>query len=151
MVAFGAVIAGKKEIINYFKYNLRSQIFSKSMPMPIVYGLNERLKIVKNADENRQKLFEITDFLHEGLIERNLLNENINSCITPIYFDIETNEVFNLQQELVQNYGIFCSVIIYPVVPKGKVIFRITPTSLHTKDDVLQTLESFDTVFTKYI
>lgn len=151
MVSFGAIIAGKKEIINYFKYNLRSQIFSKSLPMPIVYGLNERLKIVKNADENRKKLFETTHYLHDGLKERNLLNPKINSVITPIYFDIKLDNVFTIQQELIQNHGVFCSVIIYPVVPKDKVIFRITPTSLHTKDDVTKTLNAFDIVFKKYI
>jgi len=151
MASFGAIIAGNKEIINYFKYNLRSQIFSKSLPMPVVYGLSERLKLVKKADENRKKLFEITDLLQNGLKSRNLLTEDVTSYITPVYFTAKTEEVFNLQKELVFDHGVFCSVVIYPVVPKGQVIFRLTPTSLHTREDVFHTLKSFDTVFKKQI
>jgi len=150
MASFGAVIAGKKEIINYFKYNLRSQIFSKSLPMPVVYGLNERLKILIKADENRKSLFEITNLLQEGLKQRNLLSDEVNSCITPVYFNIKLEDVFKFQKELVYRHGVFCSIVVYPVVPKGKVIFRITPTSLHTKEDVFHTLQSFDIVFEKH-
>lgn len=149
MASFGAVIAGKKEIINYFKYNLRSQIFSKSLPMPIVYGLNERLKIVQSVNDRRQKLFVITQSLQQGLKKRNLLSDHVNSHITPIYFNVKMNDVFHLQQELVDHFGIFCSVVIYPVVPKDTVIFRLTPTCLHTEDDVKRTLQSFDAVFQK--
>lgn len=147
MASLGAIIAGKKEIMDYFKYNLRSQIFSKSLPMLVVYGLNERLKLLIKADENRKGLFEITNLLQEGLRERNLLSDDVNSCITPVYFKIKLEEVFKLQKELVHNYGIFCSIVIYPVVPKGVVIFRLIPTTLHTKEDVSYTLKSFDTVF----
>ena len=151
MSSFGAIIAGKKEIINYFKYNLRSQMFSKSLPMPVVFGLNERLKIVKKAHNNRKKLFEITDLLQEGLKQRNLLSSNVTSHITPVYFNTELENVLSFQKELVHRHGVYCSVIIYPVVPKGVVIFRLTPTSLHTKEDVEHTLKSYDTVFKKYI
>lgn len=151
MASFGAIIAGKKEVINYFKYNLRSQIFSKSLPMPIVYGLNERLKIIEKATDRREKLFEITNSLQKGLQNRNLLSRNVTSHITPIYFKIKLDDVFHLQKELVHNFGVYCSVIIYPVVPKGVVIFRITPTSLHTKEDVDHTLQSYDMVFEKHI
>lgn len=151
MASFGAMIAGKKEIINYFKYNVRSQIFSKSLPMPVVYGLNERLKIVKNADKDRKKLFEITNLLQDGLRQRNLLSDKVNSYITPVYFNLELDEVLKLQKELVYEHGVFCSVVIYPVVPKGTVIFRMTPTSLHTKEDVKHTLQSFDIVFARHL
>ncbi|MBC8753356.1 aminotransferase class I/II-fold pyridoxal phosphate-dependent enzyme [Kordia sp. YSTF-M3] len=151
MASFGAIIAGKKEVINYFKYNLRSQLFSKSLPMPIVYGLNERLKIVIKAHDNRKKLFEITALLQDGLKKRKLLSSSVNSYITPVYFNIKLDDVFSLQKELVHNHGVYCSVIIHPVVPKGVVIFRLTPTSLHTKEDVDRTLKSFDTVFKKYM
>jgi glycine C-acetyltransferase len=151
MASFGAIIAGKKEIVNYFKYNLRSQMFSKSLPMPIVYGLNERLKIIGKAHDNRKKLFEITDLIQGGLRKRNLLSDEVNSYITPIYFNIKLEDVCNIQNELVYSHGVFCSIIIYPVVPKGCVIFRITPTSLHTREDVNDTLQSFDAVFKKYI
>ncbi|WP_299441545.1 aminotransferase class I/II-fold pyridoxal phosphate-dependent enzyme [uncultured Aquimarina sp.] len=147
MASFGAVIAGKKEIVNYFKYNLRSQMFSKSLPMPIVYGLNKRLEIIKRAHDKRKKLFEITDLMQEGLKNRNLLSNEVDSYITPIYFNIKLEDVLNLQKELVYDHGVFCSVIIYPVVPKGDVIFRLTPTSLHTREDVDHTLKSYDAVF----
>lgn len=151
MASFGAIIAGNKEIINYFKYNLRSQMFSKSLPMPVVYGLIERLEIIKNADNNRKQIFEITALLQEGLRERNLLSNKVNSYITPVYFNIKLEDVLTIQTELVYEYGVFCSIIIYPVVPKDVVIFRLTPTSLHTIEDVNHTLESFDAVFKKYI
>lgn len=151
MASFGAVICGKKEIMDYFKYNLRSQVFSKSLPMPVVYGLNERLKIVSKADDSREKLFEITDLLQQGLRNRNLLSDDVDSYITPVHFNIELDEVFKLQQELVYGHGVYCSIVIYPVIPKGEVIFRITPTSLHTREDVFHTLDSFDQVFKKYI
>ncbi|WP_339885237.1 pyridoxal phosphate-dependent aminotransferase family protein [Polaribacter vadi] len=151
MASFGAIIAGEKEIINYFKYNLRSQIFSKSLPMPVVYGLIKRLEIVKNATENRTKLFEITTLLQNGLRERKLLSDKVNSYITPVYFNIKLEDVLIVQTELVYNHGIYCSIVIYPVVPKGVVIFRLTATSLHTQEDVNHTLASFDDVFKKYI
>ena len=151
MASFGAIIAGNNDIINYFKYNLRSQIFSKSLPMPVVYGLNERLKIVKNATESRAKLFEITAMLQNGLRSRDLLSDKVNSYITPVYFNIKLEDVLKIQTELVYNHGVYCSIIIYPVVPKDVVIFRLTPTSLHTKEDVGHTLESFDVVIKKYI
>ncbi len=151
MASFGAIIAGKKEIINYFKYNLRSQIFSKSLPMPVVYGLNERLKMIKNATDSRQKIFEITALLQDGLRERKLLSHKVNSYITPVYFHIDLEDVLAIQTELVYVHGVYCSIVIYPVVPEGDVIFRLTPTSLHTKEDVHHTLDSFDKAFTKYI
>lgn len=151
MASFGAIIAGKKEVINYFKYNLRSQLFSKSLPMPIVYGLNERLKIIAKATNRRKRLFAITNNLQQGLQERNLLSTHVDSHITPVYFRIQMEDVFHLQKELVHNFGVYCSVIIYPVVPKGTVIFRLTPTCLHTEADVRHTLESFDMVFQKHM
>ncbi|WP_298512093.1 aminotransferase class I/II-fold pyridoxal phosphate-dependent enzyme [uncultured Kordia sp.] len=151
MASFGAIIAGKKEVINYFKYNLRSQMFSKSLPMPIVYGLNERLKIIAKATHQREKLFSITKLLQQGLQERNLLSDHVDSHITPIYFKIQMEDVFHLQRELVHNFGVYCSVIIYPVVPKGTVIFRLTPTCLHTEADVRHTLASYDKVFQKHM
>lgn len=151
MASFGAVIAGKKEVINYFKYNLRSQIFSKSLPMPIVYGLTKRLEIIKNAHQNRKNIFEITALLQEGLRSRKLLSHKVNSYITPVYFNIKLEDVLIIQEELVYNRGVYCSIVIYPVIPKGMVIFRLTPTSLHTKEDVQYTLAAFDAVFKNYI
>lgn len=151
MASFGAIIAGKKEIINYFKYNLRSQMFSKSLPMPVVYGLHKRLEIIKKSENSRNKLFEITALLQDGLKKRNLIADTVDSYITPIHFNIKLDTVLKIQEELVYNCGVFCSVIFYPVVPKDCVIFRLTPTSLHTEEDVNHTLESFDTIFKKYI
>ncbi|MHA7059878.1 aminotransferase class I/II-fold pyridoxal phosphate-dependent enzyme [Aquimarina sp. M1] len=151
MASFGAVIAGKKEVVNYFKYNLRSQIFSKSLPMPVVYGLNKRLEIINNANSNRAKLFDISTRLREGLRKRKLLSNEVNTQITPVSFALKLDDVLNIQKELVYSQGVFCSVIIYPVVPKGVVIFRLTPTSLHTTEDVHRTLAAFDNVFEKYI
>jgi len=136
---------------NFFKYNLRSQVFSKSLPMPVVYGLHKRLEIIKNANSNRAILFEITSALQEGLRNRKLLSNEVNTYITPVCFTLKLEDVLSIQQELVYSQGIFCSVIVYPVVPKGVVIFRLTPTSLHTIEDINHTLEAFDTVFGKYM
>ena len=119
--------------------------------MPVVYGLIKRLEIVKNATKNRTKLFEITTLLQNGLRERKLLSDKVNSYITPVYFNIKLEDVLIVQTELVYNHGIYCSIVIYPVVPKGVVIFRLTATSLHTQEDVNHTLASFDAVFKKYI
>lgn len=151
MASFGAVIAGKSYLINYFKYNLRSQVFSKSLPMPIVYGLIERLKIIKQASKKREKLFKITEELQLGLRNRKLISNNIESPITPVILNMSTKKALRLQQELVTSFGVFCSIILYPVVPKNTVIFRITPTSLHTFKDVEKTLFSFDALFPKYL
>ena len=151
MASFGAIIAGKKEIINFFKYNLRSQIFSKSLPMPVVYGLFKRLEIVKNSNDKRAKLFEITAALQDGLRNRKLLSDKVNNYITPVYFTLKLEDVLRIQKELVYSQGVFCSVIIYPVVPKEVVIFRLTPTCVHTLQDVNHTLNAFDIVFEKYM
>lgn len=151
MASFGAVIAGKSYLIDYFKYNLRSQVFSKSLPMPIVYGLIERLKIIRKANEKRKKLFNITKEIQLGLKKRLLISNNIQSPITPVKLKMSTENALKLQQELTVSFGVYCSIILYPVIPKNTVIFRITPTSLHTLDDVEQTLFSFDVLFPKYL
>lgn len=151
MVSYGGVVAGKKDIIDYFKYNLRSQIFSKSLQMPVVNGLIERLKLVKEADKQREQLQYITGLLQDGLRERNLLSDKVSSVITPVHFSLKTEDVFLKQHELVSRHGIYCSVVIYPVIPKGQVIFRMTPTCLHTPEDVYQTLDAFDKVFASHL
>lgn len=151
MASFGAVIAGKSYLINYFKYNLRSQVFSKSLPMPIVYGLIERLKIIKNSTKKRKKLFKITQELQSGLRNRELISSSIQSPITPVILKMSTENALKLQQEMTVSFGIYCSIILYPVVPKHTVIFRITSTSLHTINDVEKTLFAFDALFPKYL
>lgn len=150
MASFGAVIAGKSYLINYFKYNLRSQIFSKSLPLPIVYGLIERLKIIKKADKNRKKLFKITQELQNQLQQRKLISNTIKSPITPVILNMNYKKAIQLQAELVNSCSVFCSVIIYPIVPKNTAIFRLTPTSLHTLNDIKHTLKAFDSLFPKY-
>lgn len=149
MVSYGAVVAGKKDIIDYFKYNLRSQIFSKSLQMPVVNGLIERLKLVKAANEERNQLHYITNLLQNGLKERNLLSDKVTSCITPVHLNLKMEEVFQKQNLLVSKHGIYCSIVVYPVIPKDQVIFRMTPTCLHTEEDVYKTLDAFDQVFLK--
>lgn len=150
MASFGAVICGDAYLIDYFKYNLRSQVFSKSLPAPVVYGLIERLKIIKKVNSNRKKLFKITTELQSKLIERRLISTETKSPITPVLLKMSSKKALKLQAELVRLFGIYCSVILYPVVPKNTVIFRLTPTSLHTSNDVKQTLLAFDSLFSKY-
>ncbi|TMM31986.1 pyridoxal phosphate-dependent aminotransferase family protein [Polaribacter aestuariivivens] len=151
MASFGAVIAGESYLINYFKYNLRSQIFSKSLPMPVVNGLIERLKIIRKANSNRLRLFKITAELQHELLKRKLISKNIKSPITPVVLKMSSKKAMELQAEMVRDYKIYCSIIIYPVVPKNTVIFRLTPTSLHTSNDIEKTLLAFDILFPKYV
>lgn len=150
MASFGAVIAGKSYLINYFKYNLRSQVFSKSLPMPVVYGLIERLKIVENASKNREDLLKIISKLQNQLKDRNLISTEVNSPITPVLLNMSTKNALKMQAEMVRKFNIYCSIILYPVVPKNTVIFRLTPTSLHTNEDIDKTIIAFDFLFNKY-
>jgi glycine C-acetyltransferase len=150
MASFGAVVAGKSYLINYFKYNLRSQVFSKSLPLSVVNGLIKRLKIIENANSNRKKLFEITQKLQYELLKRKLIPNSIKSPITPVFLNMSTKNALKLQAEMVRDFKVYCSIILYPVVPKNTVIFRLTPTSLHTLSDVKQTLLAFDFLFPKY-
>lgn len=143
MASIGAFVASTKEVIYYLMYNMRSQIFAKSLPMPLVVGALKRLDLVRKHPEYREKLWTITNALQNGLRERGFNLGNTESPVTPVFLSGQTSEGTNLAYDLRENYNIFCSVVGYPVVPKGVIIIRIIPTAVHTLEDVEYTLNAF--------
>ena len=146
MASIGAFVASTKEVIYYLMYNMRSQIFAKSLPMPLVVGALKRLELVRNHPEFREKLWTITRALQNGLRERGFNLGNTESPVTPVFLSGQASEGTNLAYDLRENYNIFCSVVGYPVVPKGVIIIRIIPTATHTLQDVEYTLNAFSKI-----
>lgn len=150
MASIGAVVAGDKEIINYLLYNTRSQIFSKSLPAAIVKGLIERLMIIYKADDRRKHLAYITTLLQNELKVRKLIDEKVNSCITPIVLNMTAENAFEMLKVMREDFKIFCSVVLYPVVPKDTILIRMIPTADHSVADIRRTLEVFDTLIPQF-
>lgn len=141
--AIGAFVSGKKEIIQYLKYNMRSQIYAKALPMPLVFGLHQRLSLIKGKPELRSQLWEITQQLQKGLKEAGLEIGNTQSPVTPVYLEGSIDQATVLVRDLRETHDIFCSLVVYPVVPKGMIILRLIPTANHTKEEVERTVEVF--------
>ena len=148
MASIGAFLAGDKEIMRYLKYNMRSQVFAKTLMMPLVKGAMKRLEMLKDTT-HKDKLWAIVDALQSGLKERGLDIGNTNSCVTPVYMHGSMDEAMELVRDMRENYGIFCSMVIYPVIPKGMVILRLIPTASHTLEDVELTLDAFEAIAKK--
>lgn len=146
MASIGAFLAGDKEIIKYLRFNMRSQIFAKSLPLPIVIGNIKRLELLRTKPELKEKLWENARLLQGGLKERGFNLGKSNSCVSPVMLNCSLEESVNLVLDLRENHKIFCSVVIYPVVPKGMMLLRLIPTTVHTKEDILTTLDAFDKV-----
>ncbi len=146
MASIGAFVASTKEVIYYLMYNMRSQIFAKSLPMPLVVGALKRLELVRNHPEFREKLWTITRALQNGLRERGFNLGNTESPVTPVFLSGQASEGINLAYDLRENFNIFCSVVGYPVVPKGIIIIRIIPTAVHSLEDVEYTLNAFSKI-----
>jgi glycine C-acetyltransferase len=142
----GGVIASNEQVIEYLRYNMRSQIYAKSMPMPLVIGGLKRLEIIRNHPELREKLWTITRALQEGLKKAGFDIGNTESCVTPVYMRGSVYEAANLVIELREKYNIFCSLVVYPVIPKGMMILRLIPTAAHTLEDVQYTVECFSKI-----
>ncbi|MEQ9404107.1 MAG: aminotransferase class I/II-fold pyridoxal phosphate-dependent enzyme [Cyclobacteriaceae bacterium] len=149
MASIGAFIAGPTEIINHLRYKVRSQIYAKSLPMPLVVGGLKRLDMLRTMPELREKLWTIVNAVQNGFRERGFNIGSTNSPVTPVVLNGEVMEACNMVRDLRDNFKIFCSMIVYPVVPKGMVILRIIPTAMHTLEDVEMTLNAFDTIKTK--
>lgn len=143
MAGIGAFIASTEEITNYLRYNMRSQTFAKSLPMPMVLGLKKRLELLRTQPELKAKLWEIANALQKGLKERGFNIGNTNTVVTPVFLKGELSEATAITMDLRENYGIFCSIVIYPVIPKGLIMLRIIPTAMHTLEDVERTLSAF--------
>ncbi len=142
----GGFISSNKEIITFLRYNMRSQIFAKSLPLPLVYGLLKRLELINKHPEYRAKLWEVAKTLQKGLVEAGFDIGVTNTMVTPVYMRGSIPEATNMVIDLRENYGIFCSMVVYPVIPKGMIILRLIPTALHTLDDVKYTVESYSKI-----
>ena len=144
MASIGAFIAGDKKIIDYIRYNIRSQIFAKSLPMPLVIGNLKRLELLKTRPELKDKLWENAQKLQKGLKEKGFDIGNTDSPVTPIYMKGGVEEATAMVMDLRENYHIFCSIVVYPVIPKGHIIYRLIPTAVHTDEDIELTLKAFE-------
>jgi len=146
MAGIGAFVSGPHWLITLLRYNMRSQLYAKSLPMPMVIGAMKRLELIRNHPEYQQKLWEITNALQSGLKENGFDIGVTNSPVTPVYMKGGVPEATNLIVDLRENHGLFCSIVIYPVIPKGEIILRVIPTAAHTLEDVKYTIEAFKSV-----
>ena len=149
LASTGAFIAGDKEIMDYLKYNLRSQMFAKSLQMTLTVGALKRLDMLRIMPELKQNLWKIVNALQSGLKERGFDIGSTTSCVTPVYLNGSIPEAMALVRDLRENYGIFCSIVVYPVIPKGLILLRMIPTATHTLQDVAETLDAFDAIRTR--
>ena len=149
MATIGAFVAGDEDVIDFLRYNMRSQTFAKSLPMPIVVGARKRLQMLRESEEHKNKLWEIATSLQNGLTEAGFDIGDTNSCVTPVFLKGGLGEATNLTVDLRENHGIFCSIVVYPVVPKDTIMLRLIPTAVHTKEDVEYTIKTFSSVQAK--
>ena len=146
MASTGAFIASEKEVIDYLKYNMRSQMFAKSLQTQLVIGALKRLSILKSRPELKNKLWENVLMLQNGLKKNGFNIGNTQSCVTPVYLEGSIPEAMGLVKDLRENFGIFCSIVVYPVIPKGLILLRLIPTASHTKEDINKTLDAFSKI-----
>ena len=149
MAGIGAFVAADKDIIDYLAYNMRSQIFAKSLPMPMTIGALKRLELLQNNPELKDKLWEIVNALQKGLWEKGFDLGKTASPVTPVMLSGSIAEATNIVHDLRVNYKIFCSMVVYPVIPKGMILLRLIPTSVHSLDDVKVTIDAFTKVAEK--
>lgn len=143
MASIGAFVAGDKTIIDYIRYNIRSQIFAKSLPMPLVVGNLKRLELLRNHPELKEKLWSNAMKLQKGLKDRGFDIGKTDSVVTPVYMKGDVPEATAMVMDLRENYGIFASIVLYPVIPKGHIIYRLIPSAVHTDEDIELTLNAF--------
>jgi glycine C-acetyltransferase len=143
MASIGAFVAGDRQIIDYIRYNIRSQIFAKSLPMPLTIGNLKRLELLRTQPELKDKLWENARKLQDGLKERGFDIGNTDTPVTPVYMKGGVEEATAMVMDLRENYGVFASVVVYPVIPKGHIIYRLIPTAAHTDADIQETLKAF--------
>ena len=146
LASTGAFIAADKEVIDFLKYNLRSQVFAKSLQMQLVVGALKRLELIRTKPEIKQKLWDNVNELQSGLKNKGFDLGSTQSCVTPVYLNGTVPEAFALVKDLRENYGVFCSTVIYPVIPKGLILLRLIPTASHNSKDIQETLEAFSSI-----
>lgn len=145
----GGFISSDENIVEYLRYNMRSQIFAKSLPLALVLGALKRLELINTQPQLKDKLWDITNALQSGLKKAGFDIGVTNSPVTPVYMNGSIPEATNLIMDLRENFDIFCSMVVYPVVPKGMIILRLIPTAVHTMEDVNYTIESFSKIVHK--
>jgi glycine C-acetyltransferase len=149
MAGIGAFFAGDKDVIQYLQYNMRSQMFAKSLPMVMVKGALKRLDMLRSMPELKERLWENTNALQSGLRDAGFDLGTTQTCITPVFLKGEIPEAMAMVNDLRENYGIFCSIVVYPVIPKGLIILRLIPTATHTQEDIDETIAAFSGIRTK--
>jgi len=149
MAGIGAFFAADKDIIQYLQYNMRSQMFAKSLPMAMVKGALKRLDMIKTMPQLKDNLWKITNALQSGLKENGFNIGNTNTCVTPVFLEGDVPEAMALVHDLRENYHVFCSIVIYPVIPKGMMILRLIPTASHTLKDVEESIDAFKAIRSK--
>jgi len=146
MAGIGGFVAGNAKVIKFLKYNMRSQIFAKSLPMPMVLGAIKRLEMIKESQEHKDKLWTIVNALQKGLKAKGFDLGDTESPVTPVMLKGGVPEATQITSDLRENYGIFCSIVAYPVIPKGMILLRLIPTAVHTLEDVEYTIKCFSEV-----
>jgi glycine C-acetyltransferase len=149
MAGIGGFVASKKEIVDHLRYNMRSQTFAKALPMPMVLGLKKRFELLKSQPQLREKLWQIANALQSGLKEHGFDIGITNSVVTPVFLKGDLHEATSLTMDLRERYHIFCSIVVYPVIPKGLIELRLIPTAAHSLADVERTLDAFSDVAAK--
>jgi glycine C-acetyltransferase len=145
----GGFISSEAQVVEYLRYNMRSQIFAKSLPLPLVAGALKRLELIRTQPQLKDKLWEVTSALQSGLKKAGFEIGDTNSCVTPVYMNGSIPEATNLIVDLRENFNVFCSMVVYPVVPKGMIILRLIPTAVHTLEDVNYTIDAFSKIVDK--
>lgn len=145
----GGFISSDEQVVEYLRYNMRSQIFAKALPLPLVVGALKRLELMRNMPELKENLWTITHALQKGLVDAGFNIGETDTCVTPVYMNGSIPESTNLIFDLRENYNIFCSMVVYPVVPKGMIILRLIPTAVHTLEDVEYTIDAFKKIVGK--
>lgn len=149
MASIGAFISSEEQVIDYLRYNMRSQIFAKSLPMPLVIGARKRLQLLKNQPQLKEALWNITLKLQAALRKSGFNIGNTSSPVTPVILQCDENQVAKLAIDLRENYSLFCSPVCYPVIPKGLIILRLIPTALHTEADIAHTVKALEEIYVK--
>ena len=149
MAGIGGFVSGPEKILEYIRYNTRSQIFAKTLPMPMVVGLKKRFELLKNNPELKENLWKVATALQKGLVKEGFNIGHTQSVVTPVILNGTEAEAAQMIIDLRENYAIFCSIVIYPVVPKGVMMLRIIPTAVHSLEDVEYTIKSFKEVAVK--
>ena len=151
MANIGAFVAADKDVIDYLKYNLRSQMFAKALPMIQTIGSLKRLQLLRESSAIKDKLWENVNALQNGLKEKGFNIGDTNTCITPVYLEGSIPEAMVMVNDLRENYGIFLSIVVYPVIPKGIILLRMIPTASHTLEDIAETLAAFEAIREKLV